>query len=708
MSVQALSFLLVAIISAALAVAILIRGLRYRLYVSFGVLSGVLFLYYLTAFLFGVTEDRLWYRLSVLSALAIPPTALRFFTIFLGQGGALGERGFRGALVLSLLLTPFTLSSLVLEPAFGALVLVFVFASLLLCMLMIIQRLRGTMSRVESARLQYLLYGGLVAVLLSLSHYLPVESGLLTALGNVTTIIYMYFLSQIIIQFRLLDLNELVGKMIVLATLVTLLATIYSLIGLFVSDIPGLIFFNTFIAGMVMMILFEPVRGLVENRVNRLLFRERYEFGRQLAMLRRELANVIDVERMCELVLTRLENSRRVTGASVYLLSEGAPSLRCLGYVGPPPIDPLDAVAERPFLDRLRSANALVLEPLEAEIPELVSSGQVAEGDALSEVVRVLESLEADVCIGLISEDRVLGLLNVRDQRMRDSYSPEEIAHLIAIANQATISVENSRILTSLRDRDRLVAVGEMAAGLAHEVRNPLGAIKGAAQMLVDEDEPGVVDSGTREFLEIIVEEVNRLDRVVSAFLDYAKPYGGTLSPTDANAVIGRVATLLRGPAAEHGVEVILELQSQLPPARIDPEVLRQVLWNLALNAIDAMESAEERRLVLRTRLGTRMGPLHAGYFGKEILELEVSDTGCGISPSDLDRIFIPFYTTKGKGTGLGLAICHQLVRAAGGTIGARSEEGAGTTFAVRLPLWIDESTTASSERPPIAGAPRE
>ncbi len=86
MSVQALSFLLVAIISAALAVAILIRGLRYRLYVSFGVLCGVLFVYYLTAFLFGVTEDRLWYRLSVLSALAIPPTALRFFTIFLGQG----------------------------------------------------------------------------------------------------------------------------------------------------------------------------------------------------------------------------------------------------------------------------------------------------------------------------------------------------------------------------------------------------------------------------------------------------------------------------------------------------------------------------------------------------------------------------------------------------------------------------------------------
>ena len=700
MSVQALSFLLAAIISAALAIAILLRGARYRLYASYSILSSIFFLYYVTAFIYRVSDEGFWFRLSILAALAIPSSAIRFFSIFLGHPSGVPDRVARITLTASVVMAPLTLSSLVYQPIVRVLVVVYVLASLLFCMAMIFERLHGTTSRVESARLKYLLFGGLAAIIFTVIGFIPrVEVSWLPALGYMVAVIYMYFLSQIIIQFRLLDLNELVAKIIVLAALVTLLATVYSLIGLFVSNITGLIFINTFIAGFVIMILFEPVNRLVEDRVNRLIFRERYEFGRQLTLLRRELANVIVIDKMCELILTRLENSRRVTGASVYLLEEHSATLRCLGYVGPPPADALDAASERRFLEHALETKALLIEPVEAEIRELMATGDVTEREILSEVVRVLGVLEADVSIALISEDRVLGLLNLRDDRMRDSYSPEEIAHLIAIAHQATICVENSAIVTTIRDRDRLAAVGEMAAGLAHEVRNPLGAIKGAAQMLTGEDALAPED-GSDEFIDIIIEEVNRLDKVVSAFLDYAKPYGGTGGPTAVNDVINRVTTLLRGPAGDAKVTLELGLDPNLPSAGIDAEVFRQVIWNLMLNAVEAMTPQEEGVLSIKTRLGQHMTTLHVGHFGREVVEVVVEDTGPGIQAEDLDRIFIPFYTTKTSGSGLGLAICHRLIRGAGGIISAASNVGEGTTITVRLPLWTDE-LGSSAERAP-------
>lgn len=699
MTVQALSFLLAAIISAALAIAMLIRSPKNRLFTSFSTIAGVLFAYYLSAFIHGVSEEGFWYRLNILAALGIAPAALRFFTLFLGRVEGLGGKAVRLALTVSLLLSPFALSELIEVYVIKLVVLAFVFGALLFCMLMILERLRHTTSTVAAARLKYLLYGGLVAVLFSLSGFLPrVEVPWFPALGNMVTVIYMYFLSQIIIQYRLLDLNELVAKMLVLAALVTVLALVYTLIGFFVTDIPGLIFFNTFIAGFVILILFDPVSRLVEDRVNRLLFRERFEFGRQLATLRRELANVIDVDEMVRLILRRLEESRRVTGASVYLVDDHRGALRSLGFLGPPPLEALDSVRERLFLERLMQQRTLVYESVDAELQDALGAGQLDRRDSASEVLRVLDAIEADVCLAIISQDRVIGLINVRDDRMSESYSPEEIAHMAALANQAGICVENSHIVTDVRHRDRLAAVGEMAAGLAHEVRNPLGAIKGAAQMLAEDDAEENGET-SEEFIEIIVEEVNRLNKVVSDFLDYARPYDGKAGPTDVNQITERAITLLSSTAQSAGVKLSVALEPGLPPVQIDPEVLRQVLWNLCLNAIEAMSDGPTRQLTLESALVSQSTPVATGQLGHDAVVVTVRDTGSGIEPRDLERIFIPFYTTKDKGTGLGLSICQRLIRAAGGSIRVASQVGEGTSFSVWLLLWTDERASASAER---------
>jgi signal transduction histidine kinase len=248
----------------------------------------------------------------------------------------------------------------------------------------------------------------------------------------------------------------------------------------------------------------------------------------------------------------------------------------------------------------------------------------------------------------------------VADDRVHDAYSHDEVTLLEGLAAQIGVVIQNSLVYQRLQERDRLAAIGEMAARLAHEVKNPLGAIKGAAQLLA-EPSPGAadIDPASREFLGIILEEVDRLDRVVGAVLDYARPTKGNPAPVDLNGIVRRI--------------------------RVDAEQLRQVLMNLVRNATQAMNG--RGKVVVGTR--ARAAP------SANWVELRVSDSGPGISQKVLKNLFVPFYTTKNQGTGLGLAISQRLVQSAGGTIEVNTHEGAGTTFTVVLPASEDPLVSA-------------
>ncbi|RLB45364.1 MAG: hypothetical protein DRJ42_30070, partial [Deltaproteobacteria bacterium] len=284
------------------------------------------------------------------------------------------------------------------------------------------------------------------------------------------------------------------------------------------------------------------------------------------------------------------------------------------------------------------------------------------------------------------------GILCVRDERLRDAFSPEEVQLLAGLAAQAAVAVENSRLYRRLKERDRLVALGEMAAGLAHEIRNPLGAIKASAQYLHDDEEdPTAEPSPEREFLDIIVEEVDRLNWVVGSFLDYARPSKGDPVPTDVNATVLRTMQLLNAECQAASVTWKSELAEHVPKVRIDVEQLHQVLINLVRNAVQAMETGGEVTLRTRTRDDSGLGS--ADHF----VEIRVSDTGPGIPQRVLQNLFVPFVTTKDRGTGLGLAISQRIANAASGEITVSSRAGTGTTFVVKLPVAEETALTAVS-----------
>jgi signal transduction histidine kinase len=216
---------------------------------------------------------------------------------------------------------------------------------------------------------------------------------------------------------------------------------------------------------------------------------------------------------------------------------------------------------------------------------------------------------------------------------------------------------------------ERLSAMGQLSAGLAHEIRNPLASIAGAASILKRSEnlEPKHV-----KCVDIIANECARLDRILTNFLDFARPRVPQLRTIYVDAVLDNVMAL-----ASHGlrgkvVHCEKRTQPHLPPVECDPEQLEQVLLNLMINAIEA--SPDQRTVTLTA--GTEAGRV----------AIRVIDQGSGVAPADIDRLFDPFFTTKEHGTGLGLPVAHQIMTQMGGSLLAQRNPGQGMTFTIVLP----------------------
>jgi len=247
----------------------------------------------------------------------------------------------------------------------------------------------------------------------------------------------------------------------------------------------------------------------------------------------------------------------------------------------------------------------------------------------------------------------------IRTQSARYKFTAEQLAE----ANRNLVKAE-----AAVRRSDRLAALGQLSAGLAHELRNPLGSIKGSADLLARSASRD--DAASRkiagELAEIISAEVDRTNSLVTRFLDFARPLEPRLEMADVTAVIDRAARRAK-------LDPVRHYSTSLPGIPIDPELMEQVFLNLLTNA--AQSAPTGTPIEVRTR----------EVDGEA--EVSVIDHGCGIAPGQMEAIFNPFVTTKQDGVGLGLAIVSKIVDGHGGKISVESEPGKGSAFRVRLPV---------------------
>jgi two-component system nitrogen regulation sensor histidine kinase GlnL len=232
---------------------------------------------------------------------------------------------------------------------------------------------------------------------------------------------------------------------------------------------------------------------------------------------------------------------------------------------------------------------------------------------------------------------------------------------------------------------ERGVRVGELAAvaaGLAHEIKNPLGGIKGAAQLLAEEL---AADTNVGRFTSLITREVDRVSALLEQLLELTRPPRLKLAAVNVHRLLKEVLTLERAAASAEALTVRLSFDPSLPDVWADEAQLRQVFLNLVKNALEAMERAGT--LTISTRMETDFHLRNPGRERGQFLSVEIEDTGPGIAPEDCERIFAPFFTTKASGTGLGLAVSQRLVRQHGGLIHVESTPGRGTRFRVSLKI---------------------
>jgi len=240
----------------------------------------------------------------------------------------------------------------------------------------------------------------------------------------------------------------------------------------------------------------------------------------------------------------------------------------------------------------------------------------------------------------------------------------ERLGLISACEDLSAIRAMESR----MRQADRLATVGRMAANIAHEIRNPLASLTGAIEVLTS---PHTAEDSRERLSQIVARESERLNHIIKNFLEYARPAPLSITTFDVAAAAEEVLLLLEHRASPGSLKVIREF----PPSLlwpVDGQQFRQILWNLCLNAVEAMPEGGELRVAAAVRGGT--------------LEITVTDTGEGIAAGDVSHVFEPFFSTKSEGTGLGLALVHRVVQEHGGEIDVRSSPGLGTTFTLTLP----------------------
>jgi PAS domain S-box-containing protein len=238
------------------------------------------------------------------------------------------------------------------------------------------------------------------------------------------------------------------------------------------------------------------------------------------------------------------------------------------------------------------------------------------------------------------------------------------------------------RIQEEILRMDRLVSLGKLASGIAHELRNPLAGIKTTAQALGEEMSG---DDSRREYLHRITKEIDRLNDLLKTFFSFAKPQNLNLVHCHIKDIINEIIPFLIKEIADKGIRFIEAYHPQLSKIKVDKTQMHQVFLNLFLNAIQAMPNGGELKIEAHPMISTSLEG-----FKQNFVKVVISDTGKGIPPHIVHRIFDPFFTTKSKGVGLGLSITYQIIKKHGGTIKVESQWERGTSFVINLPETLE------------------
>ncbi|MBU0672663.1 MAG: hypothetical protein KJ732_06525, partial [Candidatus Margulisbacteria bacterium] len=430
----------------------------------------------------------------------------------------------------------------------------------------------------------------------------------------------------------------------------------------------------------IIAMIFQPLRDAVQNLVDRVFFRARYDYQRILNKYSHALAQpMADLRRFSRIAPYLLTKAMNLKGASFMVLDRESHNF-------------VVRAGERDALELVGSTiqeKSLLISELrnikkELSLEEVMSLARTSEKDKAKyeAIADEMRSLKTVLAIPSISESEyfkqptLLSVLNLDKKLSDESFSGEDIKFLDTLANQATISIEYAFIFEELRKNqervvrsEKLAAVGSTTAGVAHELKNPLTYLSAVAQVLPKKwDDPKFRETVSQ----MLPSEVQRMQLIVEGLLDYSRTRELMLKPVDVQTIIEKALALLTYEVKKKKVYIKTDYGHK-QKALGDPNRLMQVFMNLLANAVQAMGEKGGDLKIITTDTDHEV-------------RVNISDTGSGIAPDKLKKIFDPFFTTKESGTGLGLPISKKIVDEHNGSLYVDSKVGEGTTFTVCLP----------------------
>jgi signal transduction histidine kinase len=491
-------------------------------------------------------------------------------------------------------------------------------------------------------------------------------------------------LAYVMSKARLADYNVVIARVLLYAVTMVMVAgvTLVFLGGIAVVA-PGFMnqpqlmfaFVLSMTIGVGLTIILPKLLPRAERMMQERLFGRRYGYQDTLSGLVRELSTLPTIDQMLSTVATTVHSQMQISRALILMQDSlsGDYELRAESGLGP------QDDAETLTLKQ----DAAIVKWLEGNRDALVR-----EEMARREPIGVRQHLDAELnqrkvvlCVPMILDGRLVGLIGLGEKLNREMFFISDLRVLLTLATEVALAAKYRRIEDEVFRKNRLVELGTIAAGVAHEIRNPLASIKTFAQLMPERmDDPEFKN----EFSKLVLKDVDRITKVIESMLAFARPAQVSIKEQPSNDLVEEAVLLVQSRLKAKRIELTRAFHGN-PVIKVDKHQILQVLVNLLSNAADALP--EQGKLRIATGISQRDIGGSGGNGNQSFAVIEVSDNGPGIPASVRNRLFDPFFTTKKEGTGLGLSISQKIVRDHGGSITVSSIEGKGATFQVSLPL---------------------
>lgn len=669
---------------------VLWRQRRQRLHRMFALLTGVLVFWNLDIFSLYFFEDEssaLWWSRVFRPGMFLAPAALYHFVAVFRE-----RRGFVSATLVVLNYIAggvFIVADLhgymfagvrrlysgywpVMLPMYNAFIGVLLL-SFLVFLASLVDEFRTTRSPRRRVQAKFWLLGAVFALPLAAANLLPFFAVDVYPVGSLGNLVCTGIFAYAIVHHRLVDTDILISKGVAfLAGTVLVVVPLSVLNGWLDRAVFGYMDFNRVLLSVAIVLAaaaaFPGVAGVTEQRLSQTLFREKLEDRKALAAFSRQAARIREPDALLQQLGNVVRTRMKVDGVTVLLSDEARNTYEPVGDADAKPGAQL--ASDDPLVAQLRLCDDVLVRE------ELAAADGAAEGAA-----RVLQELGGEATVPLRANGRLFGCVLVGGKINRDAFSREDLHLLATLGNATAIALDNARLSNELETShemvaraSRLSAVGTLAAGVAHEIRNPLVAVQTFLQLLPER----LNDSEfIQSFRRLSLDEIGRIGRLIEELLNLARSPVHTPEPCDLRALLEDILTLLEPQARRSRVRLRIVGDGGFTIS-LDRARMKQVFMNLLLNGIQA--SPAQGTVTITIRRGPRAD-------GTMLCRVEVQDQGAGIAGDRRDDVFTPFFTTKDFGTGLGLAVAHQIVTEHGGELSFLSEQGMGTTFIVSLPV---------------------